>query len=97
MVTKYCEFEPTQHRNKRAAQYVFLDDENDPHPLAICDVCTKKLLQMRPDALVRDRKEHEAARKEKRQAERAPPKTEADEPAAEDAQPSSESSPDPLS
>jgi len=87
MVTKYCEFEPTQHRNKRAAQYVFLDDENDPHPLAICDVCTKKLLQMRPDALVRDRKEHE----------RAPPKTEADEPAAEDAQPSSESSPDPLS
>lgn len=63
MALKYCEFEPTQHRNKRVALFVFLDSPNDPHPLAICDVCVAKLKQMRPDAIVRDRKEHEAAKK----------------------------------
>ena len=67
MVLKYCEFEPTQHRNKRVALYVFLDSPDDPHPLAICDVCTKKLKQMRPDAIVRERKEHEALKKKAKQ------------------------------
>lgn len=63
MALKYCEFEPTQHRNKRVALFVFLDTPNDPHPLAICDVCAKKLKQMRPDAIVRERKEHAALKK----------------------------------
>ena len=65
MAIKYCEFEPTQHRNKRVALHVFLDEPNDPHPLAICDVCAKKLIQMRPDAIVMLRKEFEAQRKKK--------------------------------
>lgn len=64
MALKYCEFEPSQHRNKRVAQFVFLDDEDDPHPLAICDVCAKKLQQMRPNAVVRDRKEHAKMKKD---------------------------------
>ncbi|HVM44941.1 MAG TPA: hypothetical protein VM582_03305 [Candidatus Thermoplasmatota archaeon] len=63
MAIKYCEFEPTQHRNKRVALMVFLDEPGDPHPLAICDVCAKKLKQMRPDAIVMDRKEFEAQKK----------------------------------
>lgn len=63
MALKYCEFEPTQHRNKRVALFVFLDSPDDPHPLAICDVCAKKLKQMRPDAIVRERKEHESLKK----------------------------------
>lgn len=63
MVIKYCEFEPTQHRNKRVAAHVFLDAPDDPHPLAICDVCAKKLKQMRPDAIVMERKELEAQKK----------------------------------
>lgn len=78
MATKYCEFEPTQHRNKRVALFVFLDEPNDPHPIAICDVCIAKLKKMRPDAIVKPRKEFEADRKEKRKA-AAPPKAEADE------------------
>ncbi len=53
MAVKYCEFQPTQHRNKRPANLVFLDDEDDKHPLAICDACALKLKQMRPDAIVR--------------------------------------------
>jgi len=60
---KYCEFEPTQHRNKRVAGMVFLDEPDDPHPLAICDVCAKKLKHMRPDAIVMERKEFEAQKK----------------------------------
>ena len=63
MVIKYCEFEPTQHRNKRVAPMVFLDAPGDPHPLAICDVCAKKLKQMRADAIVMDRKDFESQRK----------------------------------
>ena len=63
MAIKYCEFEPTQHRNKRVAPMVFLDAPGDPHPLAICDVCAKKLHQMRADAIVMTRKEFEAQRK----------------------------------
>jgi hypothetical protein len=63
MATKYCEFEPSQHRNKRVALFVFLDEPGDPHPLAICDVCAKKLKAMRPDAIVKDRKEHAKDRK----------------------------------
>ena len=74
MATKYCEFEPSQHRNKRVALLVFLDHPGDPHPLAICDVCAKKLKQMRPDAIVRDRKEFEADRKAARKAAAAPGK-----------------------
>lgn len=75
MALKYCEFEPSQHRNKRVAQFVFLDAPGDPHPLAICDVCAKKLQQMRPDAIVKDRKEHEKDKKaaKKGAAESAPP------------------------
>jgi hypothetical protein len=53
MVTKYCEFQPTQHKNKRPAAFVFLDDENDKHPMPICDVCAVKLKQMLPNAIVR--------------------------------------------
>ncbi|GEM_PF-6386834 len=63
MVIKYCEFEPTTHRNKRVAQFVFLDEPNDPHPLAICDVCVNKLKQMRPGAIVKERKEYEKEKK----------------------------------
>ena len=63
MALKYCEFEPTQHRNKRVASMVFLDGPNDPHPLAICEVCSNKLKQMRPDAIVKDRKAFEAEKK----------------------------------
>lgn len=73
MALKYCEFEPSQHRNKRVAQFVFLDAPGDPHPLAICDVCAKKLKQMQPNAIVKDRKEHEAEKK-KAKKESAPPK-----------------------
>lgn len=72
MGTKYCEFEPSQHRNKRVALMVFLDNPGDPHPLAICDVCAKKLKQMRPDAIVRDRKEFESEKKASRKAAAAP-------------------------
>lgn len=86
MVTKYCEFEPSQHRNKRVAMLVFLDHPGDPHPLAICDVCAKKLKQMRPDAIVRERKEFEADKKAARKAATAPKKEDAD--PAEDAPPS---------
>lgn len=76
MVLKYCEFEPSQHRNKRVALFVFLDEPGDPHPLAICDVCAKKLQQMRPDAIVKERKEHEKdkkAAKKEGSAEKAAP------------------------
>jgi hypothetical protein len=66
MATKYCEFEPSQHRNKRVALMVFLDAPDDPHPLAICDVCAAKLKKMRPDAIVKGRKEFEAEQKAKR-------------------------------
>jgi len=72
MVIKYCEFEPTQHRNKRVALQVFLDSPTDPHPLAICDVCAKKLMQMQPNAIVKDRKVFEAEKK-KAKKETAPP------------------------
>jgi hypothetical protein len=72
MATKYCEFEPTQHRNKRVALFVFLDEPNDPHPIAICDVCIAKLKKMRPDAITMPRKEFEAKRKADRKA-AAPP------------------------
>ena len=68
MATKYCEFEPSQHRNKRVAPMVFLDHPGDPHPLAICDVCAKKLKQMRPDAIVQTRKEFESSRKASKKA-----------------------------
>jgi hypothetical protein len=71
MVTKYCEFEPSQHRNKRVALFVFLDEPNDPHPLAICDVCAAKLKKMKPDAIVRERKEQASLEKEKRAAKAA--------------------------
>lgn len=75
MAIKYCEFEPTQHRNKRVALHVFLDGPGDPHPLAICDVCAKKLKQMRPDAIVLERKEFEKGKKaaKKEAAKAAPP------------------------
>lgn len=73
MVIKYCEFEPTQHRNKRVALHVFLDEPGDPHPLAICDVCAKKLKQMRPDAIVMERKEFEAQKKKARKESAAKP------------------------
>ena len=72
MGIKYCEFEPTQHRNKRVATAVFLDEPGDPHPLAICDVCTKKLKQMRPDAIVMERKEFEAQKKKAAKGQAAP-------------------------
>ena len=86
MGTKYCEFEPSQHRNKRVALMVFLDHPGDPHPLAICDVCAKKLKQMRPDAIVRDRKEFESDKKAARKAAAAPKKD--DEAPADEAPPS---------
>lgn len=72
MAIKYCEFEPTQHRNKRVALHVFLDGPDDPHPLAICDVCEKKLKQMRPDAIVMLRKDFEKQRKASRKDAAAP-------------------------
>ena len=85
MVIKYCEFEPSQHRNKRVASFVFLDEPNDPHPLAICDVCAQKLKQMRPDAIVKERKEHEKDKKaaKKDAAGAAPAPAEETEPKAE--------------
>lgn len=82
MVIKYCEFEPTQHRNKRVAAMVFLDTPDDPHPLAICDVCAKKLHQMRPDAIVMLRKEFDAQKKKAKKD--AAPAEKAAEPASDD-------------
>src|SRR5438067_12751711 len=96
MVTKYCEFEPSQHRNKRVALFVFLDEPDDPHPLAICDVCAAKLKKMKPDAIVRERKEQAALDKEKRAAKAAEMKAkkqDVDE-ESEEGQDSSESSSD---
>lgn len=87
MALKYCEFEPSQHRNKRVASFVFLDDPNDPHPLAICDVCTKKLLQMRPGAIVKERKAFEAEKKKAKGAAAAPVAEEPAEPAPAEPQP----------
>jgi hypothetical protein len=75
---KYCEFEPTQHRNKRVALMVFLDEPGDPHPLAICDVCAKKLKTMRPDAIVMDRKDFEKQKKGKAAAEKPAAQPEAE-------------------
>lgn len=84
MAMKYCEFEPSQHRNKRVATFVFLDEPNDPHPLAICDVCAAKLKKMKPDAIVRDRKEQAAIKKEKSAAARATEKKAQPESSSED-------------
>lgn len=53
MAIRYCDFQPSQHRNKKSANMEFLDEEDDPHPLPICEVCAVKLKQMRPDAIVR--------------------------------------------
>ncbi|MFA5862060.1 MAG: hypothetical protein WDA16_10240 [Candidatus Thermoplasmatota archaeon] len=75
MATKYCEFEPTQHRNKRVAALVFLDEPNDPHPLAICDVCATKLKKMKPDAIVKERKQYETEKKASKKEAAAAPKT----------------------
>lgn len=83
MATKYCEFEPTQHRNKRVAGLVFLDEPNDPHPLAICDVCATKLKKMKPDAIVKERKVFEADKKAAKKEAAAPAKKAA--PAGEEA------------
>ena len=100
MVTKYCEFEPSQHRNKRVALFVFLDEPNDPHPLAICDVCAAKLKKMKPDAIVRERKEQAALDKEKRAAKSAElkaKKTDEDAQSSESSSSSDESSEAPES
>lgn len=89
MATKYCEFEPTQHRNKRVALFVFLDEPNDPHPIAICDVCITKLKKMRPDAITMPRKEFEKQRTAARKAampaaqDKGKDQAEGEEPAAE--------------
>src|SRR5439155_20209376 len=93
MVTKYCEFEPSQHRNKRVALFVFLDEPDDPHPLAICDVCAAKLKKMKPDAIVRERKEQAALEQEKRAAKSAEMKAKTAEEGDDEDQASS-SSPD---
>lgn len=53
MPIRYCEFQPTQHRNKRTASLLFLDDEHDKHPMAICDICSIKLKQMNPKAILK--------------------------------------------
>jgi len=92
MVTKYCEFEPSQHRNKRVALFVFLDEPDDPHPLAICDVCAAKLKKMKPGAIVRERKEQAALDKEKRVARTAEMKTKKDAAGDDEDQTSSSSS-----
>src|SRR5439155_16116837 len=92
MVTKYCEFEPSQHRNKRVALFVFLDEPDDPHPLAICDVCAAKLKKMKPDAIVRERKEQAALDKEKRVAKTTEMKAKKDAAVDEDQTSSSSSS-----
>ncbi|HVL49124.1 MAG TPA: hypothetical protein VM889_11245 [Candidatus Thermoplasmatota archaeon] len=60
MPIRYCEFQPSQHRNKRTATLLFLDDEHDKHPMAICDVCSMKLKQMRPDSILRPLHEKKA-------------------------------------
>lgn len=78
MALKYCEFEPTQHRNKRVASMVFLDSPDDPHPLAICEVCSNKLKQMRPDAIVKDRKTFESEKKKAKAGAAAAPKEQGD-------------------
>ncbi len=55
MVLRYCEFQPSQHRNKRPASLVFLDSEDDKFPMAICDVCAQALKRMNPTAIVKPR------------------------------------------
>ncbi len=53
MAIKYCDFQPPEHRNRRPAKMEFLDDEEDKHPLPICDACALKLMKLNPGAIVR--------------------------------------------
>jgi len=55
MVTKYCEFQPSEHRNKRPATLLFLDDENDKHPMAVCAICAETIKKLQPNAILKPR------------------------------------------
>lgn len=74
MPQKYCEFEPSEHRNKRTATLLFLDDEDDKFPMPVCDVCANAVKKMRPDAILKPLREKKA---------KAAPKAAAAAPAAE--------------
>lgn len=55
MAIKYCEFQPSEHRNKKPATLVFLDDETDKHPMAVCALCAEKIKKLQPNAIIRER------------------------------------------
>lgn len=71
MVLVYCEFQPSQHRNKRPATLVFLDDPTDKFPMAVCSVCATYIQKHQPNAILRDRSEFEKERADKKKAARA--------------------------
>lgn len=73
MVTKYCEFQPTQHKNKRPAAFVFLDDPTDKHPMPICDICSNKAKQMLPGCIIKPMAEWKREREAARSSASAPP------------------------
>ncbi|MHB8606523.1 MAG: hypothetical protein ACYDCK_14865 [Thermoplasmatota archaeon] len=57
MPTKYCEFQPSEHRNKRPATLLFYDDEADKHPLAVCEICANKLRKLYANPLLKPLRE----------------------------------------
>ena len=63
MTAKYCEYTPTTHKNMRAAQFEWLDDPADKHPLAICNVCAIALKKVNANAIVRPRGEKKSTDK----------------------------------
>lgn len=75
MVLVYCEFQPSQHRNKRPATLVFLDDPADKFPMAVCSVCAVYITKHQPAAIIRDRSEFEKEKADKKKAARAAAKT----------------------
>lgn len=55
MAIKYCEFQPSEHRNKKPATLLFLDDEQDKFPMAVCAICAEKIKKLHPNAIIRER------------------------------------------
>lgn len=70
MVLVYCEFQPSQHRNKRPATLVFLDDPQDKFPMPVCSVCSQTIRKQQPNAILRDRSEYEKEKSDKKKAAR---------------------------
>lgn len=56
MAIKYCEFQPSEHRNKKPATLLFYDDEQDKHPMAVCAICAETIKKLQPKAILKERK-----------------------------------------